>query len=734
MGVDAGAFERSWGKLAEGERLERALQEARRLVGGGVPAPLSLDGNEPFDRVSPEEQLVRRVALHLYRGETDAARHVLAAAQPGTAVSPAGLGEEHATTSLLPMEDSSGVGVGAGDTRMGAGGRAGVRRGLPGGAGRGGAAGAGAVAVPGGGQSSPARGFYEATARTVRAGWAGVRERVVGGDRIVVTVDGRPGLALVPLSDLGADPTQLPTIGVVQLRDGLGGVSGRVKDGERLVVTDRWRRIFGVVSVGVLQAAHPGAVRVPLPLPGRSAGGSGTEEITANELWADLAGVVRRVAEDGARYLVTRSGKRSLGVVSETDFNAYLSHGQPQPTHRTANYAARHPGEIYAGLAGVERYLVTHGSFRAVLVSAEDLGHVSSMEPSASLPEGAGQSSTARGFYEATAATVKAGWRGVRERVVGGDRIVVTVDGWPGLALVPLSDLGADPTQLPTISTDPLLRGLGAAAGRVGNGGRLVVTDNRRLVLGVVSVGVLQAAHPEALARVPLPPPGRSAGGSGTEEIAASALWANLAGMVRRVAEDGARYLVTRSGTPVLGVVSETDFNAYLSHGQPQPTHRTANYATNHPGEFYERVGRRSERYLVTHGSFRAVFVSVADLKSVSEREADWASLVSPASVNVGAVTGASTGVGGWGVVPGGAAGVGAGAAGGGGGLFGSGPGGSSSVRPGSAAPGVRDLVGSEYLFDAWSGAGVVWGFRVGRRWRVRRGSSRDRTRRHRSG
>ncbi|MFI8301658.1 ADP-ribosyltransferase, partial [Streptomyces nigra] len=77
-GVDVAAFERSWGKLAEGERLDRALWQARQWVAGGVPAPLSLDGNEPFDRLTPAEQLVRRVALHLYHGETDTAQHLAA--------------------------------------------------------------------------------------------------------------------------------------------------------------------------------------------------------------------------------------------------------------------------------------------------------------------------------------------------------------------------------------------------------------------------------------------------------------------------------------------------------------------------------------------------------------------------------------------------------------------------------------------------------------------------------
>ncbi|MFD6309321.1 hypothetical protein ACFWFF_40815, partial [Streptomyces sp. NPDC060223] len=340
-GVDAGAFERSWGKLAEGERLERALREARRLVGAGVPAPLSLDGNEPFDRISPQEQLVRRVALHLYRGETDTA-HALAAAQP----TPAGPGEEHATTPPPPMEDSGDAAVRADRARMAEGGHAAARRGLPGGA-RHGFAGTAdtstVAAVPGGEQPQPPTegGFYDAPATTVSARWGEVRERVRGGDRIIVTVkgrDGRDGLALVPLNDLGTDHARLPTTGVKELFGGLGAAAEQVKDKERRVATFHGRRVFGVMPAAEWLAAHPGARRVPLPPPGRSADGTGTKEITASALWKDNGPLLQSVAEKDARYRVTRRGEPDLGVISEAAFQTYVSQEQPEPIHRWAGH------------------------------------------------------------------------------------------------------------------------------------------------------------------------------------------------------------------------------------------------------------------------------------------------------------------------------------------------------------------------------------------------------------
>ncbi|MFJ2008562.1 scabin-related ADP-ribosyltransferase [Streptomyces chartreusis] len=64
---DAAGFDRVWGKLPDDEHLEWALAEAKTIVGklrGHMP--LSRDGNEPFDRISAVDQVVRRVAHRLY--------------------------------------------------------------------------------------------------------------------------------------------------------------------------------------------------------------------------------------------------------------------------------------------------------------------------------------------------------------------------------------------------------------------------------------------------------------------------------------------------------------------------------------------------------------------------------------------------------------------------------------------------------------------------------------------
>jgi hypothetical protein len=85
------AFERRWGKLAESDRLARALEQARQTVRAhGIHVPISLEGNTPYDQISPVEQLVRRVALHLVDGDTQAAERSLTGAPNAHPVSAAG--------------------------------------------------------------------------------------------------------------------------------------------------------------------------------------------------------------------------------------------------------------------------------------------------------------------------------------------------------------------------------------------------------------------------------------------------------------------------------------------------------------------------------------------------------------------------------------------------------------------------------------------------------------------
>ncbi|MFD6316435.1 hypothetical protein ACFWE6_36575, partial [Streptomyces nigra] len=305
-------------------------------------------------------------------------------------------------------------------------------------------------------------------------------------------------------------------------------------------------------------------------------------------------------------------------------------------------------------------------------------------------------------FYDAPTESVRIRWGEVRELVRGGDRIIVTVRGRDGLALVPLTDLGTDHAHLPTTSVTELFGGLGAAAEQVKDKERRVATFHGRDVLGVMPAAEWLAAHPGAR-RVPLPPPGPSADGTGTKEITATALWKDNGPLLQPVAENDARYRVTRLGEPDLGVISEAAFQTYVSQEQPEPIHR---WAGNHPSnlpEIYDGLAR-GVRYLITSGSYKAVLVPAADLKYVG-LQLEWASLMAPALVDVGAPTG---GVGGSGVLPEGV------------GVGGSGLGGSGRVAdapaawPGSAAPGVSQWAGSEYLLTAWSGSGGGLGIPAG--------------------
>ncbi|MFI8301818.1 type II toxin-antitoxin system prevent-host-death family antitoxin, partial [Streptomyces nigra] len=577
-----------------------------------------------------------------------------------------------------------------------------------------------------------------------------------------------------------------------EVRDGLGGLSGRVQRGERLVATSRGTDVLGVISVAELEAARPEArMRARLPGLEHSAHSSGAEQITTSELRGDVSRVLRRVAEDGVRYVVTSSGDPVLAVVSERDFDTYLGIGRPRPTPLAIRSVVHSSGTVSEGLARGERYLVTGDVFRAVFVSVADLEHITTMERLASnlltmpagagaavpftgldssgvVPAGAGSAlfgfgqgfdsfagpgsagprmtgpdvfsqpwsglgaldsglalgtgsggfftgpvpvsspavnwppplatsfsspsraagvtpapvgglaSTPGRFYEETIQVVRARWVEVRQRVGGGDRIVVSVLGRPGLALVPLADLGAVSAHLPRISMNEVRDGLGGLSGRVQRGERLVATLRGTDVLGVISVAELEAARPEARMRARLPGLEHSAHSSGAEQITWNELRGDVSRVLRRVAEDGVRYVVTSSGDPVLAVVSERDFDTYLGIGRPRPTPFTAQNARNHLGTIYNGVNA-GERYLVTGDVFRAVVVSVADLESVLDLESEWASLVSPAS----------------------------GAAGGS--LFGPGPGVDSLVRPGSAA---LQMMGasSGSVFPALSGLGLGFG------------------------
>ncbi|MFD6314825.1 ADP-ribosyltransferase [Streptomyces nigra] len=78
-------------QTAESDRLAGTLEQARQTVKAhGIHVPISLDGNTPYHQITPVQQLVRRVALHLVDGDTQAAERSLPDAPNAHLVSAAG--------------------------------------------------------------------------------------------------------------------------------------------------------------------------------------------------------------------------------------------------------------------------------------------------------------------------------------------------------------------------------------------------------------------------------------------------------------------------------------------------------------------------------------------------------------------------------------------------------------------------------------------------------------------
>jgi len=103
---DPVAFERRWAKLPEGERLDRAVRQARqRMEEHGIRVPIPPDGSQPYDQISPSGQLVRRVAFHLFHKNIDGAEHTLASTAVDGRAAPALHSESRAGESTSRTTD-----------------------------------------------------------------------------------------------------------------------------------------------------------------------------------------------------------------------------------------------------------------------------------------------------------------------------------------------------------------------------------------------------------------------------------------------------------------------------------------------------------------------------------------------------------------------------------------------------------------------------------------------------
>ncbi|WRZ44898.1 type II toxin-antitoxin system Phd/YefM family antitoxin [Streptomyces sp. NBC_00151] len=356
--------ERRWEKLPQGERSDWAMDWAVARVGGlvhqlGLRPPLVIDadaGGGPGPFKAQVERLLRRVALHVYAGDTPAAEQAAA----------------RGVRAMRAAETASQDGPG------------GARPGLPGGAGpirRGQAAPRPAPApggpqppAPGEGRAPAAGRFHQTTTFKAHHRWGEVVGLVRDGARVVLTQRRGPGMALVPVSDLGSHPTPPTPISTRDLHGGLVGVAARVAGGERFTVTYSGAPVMAVVPVAELEAAHPTAPqRTELPPPGKYDPVQAAYQITTSTAYAEWPAVLKRVAEGRERFVITQAGRPVMALVSAADHHTHPATGTP-PEPITSHYAQHHLGELRRGVAGEKRYTITRpGQLPVMVVPVTDL-------------------------------------------------------------------------------------------------------------------------------------------------------------------------------------------------------------------------------------------------------------------------------------------------------------------------------------------------------------------------
>ncbi|WP_326782793.1 type II toxin-antitoxin system Phd/YefM family antitoxin [Streptomyces sp. NBC_00151] len=212
--------------------------------------------------------------------------------------------------------------------------------------------------APGEGRAPAAGRFHQTTTFKAHHRWGEVVGLVRDGARVVLTQRRGPGMALVPVSDLGSHPTPPTPISTRDLQIGLVGVAARVAGGERFTVTYSGAPVMAVVPVAELEAAHPTAPqRTELPPPGKYDPVQAAYQITTSTAQAEWPAVLKRVAEDRERFVITQGDRPVMALVSAADHHTHPATGTP-PEPITSHYAQHHLGELRRGVAGGKHYTI----------------------------------------------------------------------------------------------------------------------------------------------------------------------------------------------------------------------------------------------------------------------------------------------------------------------------------------------------------------------------------------